>query len=533
MLNIQCPSCNSSFQAENSFLGKLVECGKCKTQFTVDSSTIEPKKAAIPEGNTNHPVFKRNNLSGFNKTFQPTSDSPSAQRPQYDPKLKEQIDSILPLSPQKKAANIVGGALLTFGILLLLAGTTLTNGFLVDTNAEYINRFILATFFAVTCGICFITGARRKSAGILKFLVVLVFLGVLSYLLPKGPEKLEKPDPTYPPLDKTAPIKLTNTQTSIESLKKASGYEPLQEAINTAQEQGDTNADSVIGIWLTGNCKQYQYSVQDYYKNALDLEQRPVIYPRKEGLLLILTNLEDVSFEKASEISGIFGNIQNVFVSEKLICLTYDEKRFSAIDDTWKEQVIDPSNGKYYALNLKELQHFDHNRVLAAVQRLAVAQIRYKPEITVGLLKVLERFNNIQLLNKASLCLLRWSEGTTHELLNEIEPSIDYEKKGFDAKLWPPYLVRLLLAAGSEKIIPVTLELWKANTVGWETIIIESKKNFSRLVASEIDLSDRAKNLSIIRIVGELNSPDKESILFELRSKLDNTYDVAIDYASK
>ena len=528
MLKIKCPSCSSQFSVGDEFLGKYVECGSCEYQFTVAEMHIE-------DGNKkdHYPVHKNNDLSTFSKTFEKVGADNTTETVHDKHLSKLRQNDFMPDPLWKKAVIILGLALLGSGIVLLVLGS-LKNGFLTDVS--YNKRFIIAGFIALVTSICFLLGSKFFKNALPLCLLSIITLGALAYLLPKYelPTRVGEITPSSVLLENNkAPTATSNENeyTSITKLKKECRYEPVAAAIRKAKENGDTSADSVIAVWIQGAEEEQQYAIQDFYKSTLSLENRPNYYIRKKGALVVLEGINRHTIQEIAQLSEIFGSLDDIYVTQRILSIRYKKGNFASLSTERITALSNEEDPDFYRLNFQESRHFDINRVLPALKRLKVAPPRYTSDAYTVFYEVIRRFNDPRIIDEVSSCLLKWNGDDLSPHLVVLDQVADYSNRALEDEELPKDFVLVLLRAGSTQIPAVALDLWRDNPDEWESTLINSQRDFTSLVASNVTPDDRSKNLSIIRIIGKTKSPNSKALLNSLKSKLDSSYSAAIGSA--
>jgi len=521
MLRIQCPSCDSQFKVGEEFLGKYVECGSCEHQFTVaETHVVNMQKK------NHYPVKKRQDLSGFTKSFEHAGgeSNPTNNHEKHLSKLKQ--DDFMPAPLWKKAVNLLGWGLFVGGAILLALGS-LKNGFLLD--AGYDKRFIIAGFIALIASICFIISARYFKNAIPKILLSILVMGALAYFLPK----YESPESSGPlksyPTDKAGAAigekdVIQGGQTSITKLKEVCRYQPVQKAIDKSKAGGDLEAESIVALWIMGDIAEHQYAIQDYFKNALNLGNRPSYYPRNGGALILVEQMKGYTLQEVAQIAEVFGEMNDFYIDERLISFTYDPSLFKKLDDAYIVALSDRSASDYYLSNIRELRHFDSNRVLASIQRLTSAEPRYIADVVGAIKLVFQRFRDPKIIDQASVCLLNWYRDDLPKEKAFLNKVARFEERGDLPENWPKSFISVLLASGSTEAQELVLKMWLNDPIIFEPTLLQSGFDFGPAVSEYVDSNNRARNLSIINILGHSGTAKSKSILSSLRSKLGGSY---------
>ena len=222
--------------------------------------------------------------------------------------------------------------------------------------------------------------------------------------------------------------------------------------------------------------------------------------------------------------------MEHIYTKERLLYVKFSN-HFSQSNSQLNTELQDSSQIIFYQRNMSELGHFDSNRVLAAVDRLAAAEPRYIDDYSKALITVMERFPTPEITSSTANCLQKWLGDKVQTSVGDLERVARFEERGEDSQNWPQNLVILLLQAKSKKMETVVVKLWSQNQLEWEETILNSGINFNSQLTTFIDRNNRSKNLSIINLIGRSKGINSANLLDEIHLQLGSEYTVAIEKA--
>ena len=457
-----------------------------------------------------HPEKQTNDLSGFSKTFESLSPAPAQESQDTIDKIQQAERHYLPKATWKKGVSWIGWGCITLGILLLVLGS-IKGGFLTDTTV--MKRMIFAGFFSLSGMICLFLGCRSAKAGLGYSFISFASLLPLAYFLPV----YETPTRTgaLPTLTTSTPSP-TSTRSTIDEIKEACNYETIEAAISNAMQAGKTK-ENIIAIWIEGDSSQYQHSIQDFFRLNLELESRPSFYNRKEGVLIVSDQLSKVTFTQAVDYAEKVGIKLGSYRNDRLIHIRMRPEKATLNSSELHES-------DFYVNNIRAIQHFDSYKVIEGLSKLETAEPRYTGDAFTVFLELIHTTKHPEILAHACACMQSWGGATLPKHKDKLEKAARFEERGANEENWPQPLVSLLLSAGSERILPLSLAKWQKNPSKWESAFIKCTQDYSAIIKDFAEPENRTLTLSVIHILKSIDSEESKNSLAQLKESLGASY---------
>jgi hypothetical protein len=245
-----------------------------------------------------------------------------------------------------------------------------------------------------------------------------------------------------------------------EALKTRIGTIPLDAENKRLGLEGSRK--KAVGIWLHGLRESNRLLVRDYMIRVTGADASSHGYPRDNGDYLFIVSGTNQTPEDVAPLAAVFGKVDQIYSDLSVV-------EVSANNDNFVEGPIERLSKKddpeFEALNKRELDSIDLDRVKRAVQRLAGAEPKaYRTDISRRLLQLL---GDDAVEFKSAICgaLIVWSDkpGSAGDVAYKLAERLLARREPV-----PPEVIGLLIKEKNMKVIPIVESLWARDPLEWE-----------------------------------------------------------------
>ena len=456
-LLIRCPSCGQRFKVAEDLRDRMVECGGCENRFRIDSSVVVRGRKVYP-GERNSDSLMR-----FHRVPLPP-DASTARVQSVSYADAPDFALLEPLPAEKILAGTAGVLGMVFIASLLILG----NGPGGALNGVSIGgRLALAGFAGLLgTGLLAYSNPRNRKRGLVMGLMAMVSLVSMSLIF-GAPSSSPAPTIGSKGVAKergsagVSPNPVNSKAIDAnEALKTRIGTIPLDAENQRLEREGSRKR--AVGIWLHGLRDSNRLLVRDYMIRVTGADASSHGYPRDNGDYLFIVSGINEGPEAVAKLAGVFGVVEKIYSDLLVVEVTANIEIFveGPIDRLSKKD--DP---EFEALNKRELDSVDLDRVKRAVQRLAGAEPKaYRSDISRRLLQLL---GDDAVDFKSAVCsaLIVWSEkpGPAGEAALKLAQRLLARRDPV-----PPEVIGLLIKEKNMEVIPMVEGLWARDPLSWE-----------------------------------------------------------------
>ncbi len=502
-IQIRCPKCTQRFRVSPELRGRMVECGACEFRFRVDDDSQVRSRKFYPGEKLKY---------GLNSYSRQPQTEFSAKLPVEVAQYAEvsDIERFEPTPISKVIVGLVGGAIMTLTLLILITGASqqgVLNGVTTD------RRMVIAAFFALV-GIVMISYANPRARVKATSLAIIAGLGLI--LTPLWLTEGSKPLAATSAVEvaPSAPVVTIDSRKKVADLKAEVLYSPMEKALIESNGQGH-----VIGVWMKGIRDSNAALVNTYLMRVSGASEQSHLYPRlNQNYLLVLTRSQ-LSLEEMAKQCERVGDVDAVVPELRLIQVTVDNEQFNELPIA---KLSDPEDGAFYKLNYRELLCIDIRRINEALARLsAVRPVQSRDDIINRMTELLGMSDREMLAN---LCkaLTVWSDGsddspkvamTTAKAINDKYDEIPMEAVVFLTK-WK-----------QRDVYPILDKMWKRDPAIWEEVYMRSGEPAGEFISPHLKEGSLRHRMSAARIAGRVGGSKVEQ---ELRVLCEETSDLEL-----
>jgi len=358
-IQIKCPVCSQKFSVEESYMGRMVECGTCDELFEINEDTLAKKRKFYPgerSGNAAQTFAKAAPLSNSDNTnvnFQVASYN------NIDAKYAQPRGTI-------KTIMIIAGITLILLFIALFILDSQKSGVL--KNLDNTKRYVLAGFIIVIGSVLIIKGFRRRTRGLLTSLLLGSGLASMPIMFPAVASPKENSQEESTPIVENLPQQDSFSE-RLQNYKISIGFDKIEQLRNES-----SNPDQIKAILLHESKVQYLDTILPYLERVLNLNKTPVTYPYGRDIdgspVTLLTMSSDTSFDELFELTRKFGTpleMNDIRSAVKVIEVKVDKKTLTPPPPGTTNNPLDPN---YFNVNYQELKSIDRTRQFNAAKRL-------------------------------------------------------------------------------------------------------------------------------------------------------------------
>lgn len=498
ILRIQCPSCSRQFKVGEELMGRMVECGACGDRFRFEQDVVVPDRQKFYPGD-----IKRPGIRGAGRAPKVSPGPVGFQPIQYE--TSSTAADVIPLSPQRKFALLVGSSVFVGSILLFVLGSE-PGGMLQDIDRQ--KRLVIAAFLSLV-GIGLLGwGTRSRKVGWFSGIVLAVIVLTLSALVPihytLDPEIVNSPIKPLPSYDRESGAAMRREKRlSAEEIMELIGYAPVKKAMATFTTADRDGSERVVALWIPEMEERFKFQIQKYLQRTLKTKERPSYLGRRDGALFVVGGIEN-TFDELQDVVSNFGVVDDIYPEIRLITMTLDSDRFLGVSPQLMERLTDREHQAFYVKNLQELSHIDIDRAKAAAVRLSTVEPkRFRKEVTNQLVILIQSDLGAEYQDAFVQALGVWSEpedGTDVAVVRGLNSLM----KAQDTV--PKSMIDFLVARKSPSVSSVLEVLWSEDPQSWETSMISLGESSQDAALRKLGSEDRGLLFSAIRILDRVGT---------------------------
>ncbi|NIP98062.1 MAG: HEAT repeat domain-containing protein [Akkermansiaceae bacterium] len=286
--------------------------------------------------------------------------------------------------------------------------------------------------------------------------------------------------------------------------RSAMGYEPVEKAMK------QFGPEAVVALWVPTMKESFRFHVLRYLHRKAGTAERPSIYRRGEGGLIVLEGTR-LGLPEIEAVTNRFSDVEDVYANLRVIKINISGERLVEPSPDLERKLNDKNYPGFYALNNAELDHIDIDRIRDAAQRLTAVEpgnLRFPPnvgpKITQKLVELLQEDDEADF--RATICnaITVWSVPDDGAELAVARVAQDLVVNGEQV---PRSMIEFLIARKAAEIVSILEILWKNDPGTWEPLVVDVGKDAEGAVAPHLGDEDRGVRRSAIVILRRIGTP--------------------------
>jgi len=492
-LLIRCPSCGQRFKVADDLRDRMVECGGCENRFRIDSSVVVRGKKVYPGERHADSLLRYNRVP-----LPPDASVARVQSINYAD--APDLAFLEPLAAQKVIAGISGVLLMIFVALLIIFGST-RGGILDGVIIE--GRLLLACFGGLLgTGLLLYSNPKARRFVLIIGLSVTAVLSLMPFMIgsDSAAAKLKSSNASRG-AQKIVPSQTKPSKEFIdrEALRNRIGITPLD--TENARLASEGSSRKALGIWLHQLRDSNRLLVKDYLIRVTDADPASHGYPRDGGDYLLVLSGVNESLDEMAVLSGVFGTIEKIHLELSIVEVTVNNATFV---EGPIERLSKKDDPEFEALNKRELESIDLDRVKRAVQRLSGAEPKaYRSDITRRLIQLLGD-DSVEFKSIICSALTVWADelGPASEVAYKVVERLVARNEPVPAEV-----IGLLTKEKNVKVLPIIESLWARDPIAWEGYYGDMGIVAEKTLLERFGSTSGTIRTSAVRILGRVGGP--------------------------